>query len=112
MASEHLRKRLEQLSDEELIDILRRHDTGEWQEVVFSTAAEVLRSRGIEPPLGQAAACGTELANAEPKLVPVANFATVVEAEACRSALLAAGFSVVGEDQFLLGVDPALGPAL
>src|SRR5262249_34891476 len=44
--------------------------------------------------------------------VTIASFATVVESEACRSALSAAGFAVAGEDQFLLQVDPALGPAL
>ena len=43
--------------------------------------------------------------------VPIAGFATVVESEACRSALVAAGFTVMGADQFLLQVDPALGPA-
>jgi hypothetical protein len=54
----------------------------------------------------------SQAAAADDPLVPIAGFATVVESEACRSALVAAGFHVAGADQFLLQADPALGPAL
>lgn len=112
MASDALRQRLERRSDDELIDMLRQHKTDEWQEAVFPLAEDILRGRGID--LAQALA-RTPVAEASPPedpMVPIAGFATVVESEACRSALSAAGFGVVGQDQFILQVDPALGPAL
>jgi hypothetical protein len=112
MASDSLRLRLEGRSDDELLEILRQHDTDEWQAAVFPLAEDILRSRGID--VAQALACAPEpeAPPAEEPMVPIVRFATVVESEACRSALLAAGFRVAGEDEFLLRVDPALGPAL
>jgi hypothetical protein len=112
MSGDSLRQRLERLSHAELLDILRKPDADEWQASVLSLAEDILRSRGIDVADALAAVGREDGSPQEPGLVPVATFATVVEAEACRSALLAAGFSVVGEDQFLLGLDPALGPAL
>ena len=112
MASDTLRERLERRSDDELLDILRRHDTDEWQAEVFPLAEDVLRSRGVDVAQALARVPTTEAMPAPDPMVPIAGFATVVESEACRSALAAAGFAVQGEDQFLLQVDPALGPAL
>lgn len=69
--------------------------------------------RGVD--VSQAALVGASESDPpsdEDPLVPIAGFATVVESEACRSALLSAGFRVTGADQFLLQMDPALGPAL
>jgi hypothetical protein len=113
MTSDGFRERLERRSDEDLLEILRKHDTDEWQAGVFPLAEEILRGRGIDvaqslaPPAGSDAAADDDGA-----MVTVASFATVVESEACRSALLAAGFQVVGANRFVLQVDPALGPAL
>jgi len=111
MASDELRQRLEERSNDELIDILRQQHTDEWQPAVFPLAEDILRARGIDVEEALARTDEEPTPAAEP-MVPVAGFATVVESEACRSALEAAGFNVAGEDQFLLQVDPALGPAL
>ena len=108
-----LRERLEERSTEELLEIVRAHDTDEWLPEVFPLAEEILRNRGVE--LATEAAAGSGDAEAESPddpFVAIAGFATVVESEACRSALTAAGFTVAGADKFLLQVDPALGPAL
>jgi hypothetical protein len=111
MTADTLRERLNGRSDGELLEILRRHDTVEWQASVFPLAEQILRSRGINVAEALAAAPEADVGPDE-RLVPVATFATVVESEACRSALAAAGFRVVAGDQFMLQVDPALGPAL
>jgi hypothetical protein len=111
--TENLRQRLEKRSDDELLEILWRRDTDQWQPVVFPLAEEILRGRGIDVAQALARLSESESgAPADDPLVPIAGFATVVESEACRSALVAAGFRVAGADQFLLQVDPALGPAL
>jgi hypothetical protein len=107
-----LRQRLEERSDDELLDILRQHNTDEWEAAVFPLAEDILRARSIDVAQALARTSESEASPAEEPMVPIAGFATVVESEACRSALAAAGFSVVGEDRFLLQVDPALGPAL
>jgi hypothetical protein len=112
MTADGMRQRLEQRSDEELLEIVRRHNTDEWQPSVFPLAEEILRGRGIDVVRALASAPESDPPSDEDPLVPIAGFATVVESEACRSALLAAGFRVAGADQFLLQVDPALGPAL
>jgi hypothetical protein len=80
--------------------------------VVFPLTEEILRSRGIDVVKELASAPAPEAAPPDDPFVAIASFGTVVESEACRSALTAAGFTVAGEDQFLLQVDPALGPAL
>jgi hypothetical protein len=112
MTSDGMRQRLEHRSDEELLEILRRHDTNEWQPSVFPLAEDILRGRGVDVAQALASVPASDPSSDEDPLVPIAGFATVVESEACRSALLAAGFHVAGADQFLLQVDPALGPAL
>jgi hypothetical protein len=108
-----LRQRLEERSTEELLEIVRAHDTDEWLPEIFPLAEEILRHRGIA--IATEAAPASEDAEApspDDPFVAIAGFATVVESEACQSALTAAGFTVVGADKFLLQVDPALGPAL
>lgn len=112
MTSEPLRRRLEERSNEDLLDILRRHDTDEWQPAVFALAERILLDRGVDVSKELAQAPGSEAAPPADPFVAIASFATVVESEACRSALAAAGFTVAGEDRFVLQVDPALGPAL
>ncbi|SRR6266481_5583561 len=114
MAWDDSRQRLDNNSDEELIEILRHRDTEEWREIVFPLAEAILRSRGIDAAqaLARLPQPETEPPPAEEFFVPVASFATVVESEACRSALLAAGFKVMTADECLLRLDPALGPAL
>lgn len=105
-----LRQRLEERADDELVDILRRRDSDEWQPAVFVLVEDILRARGIgippvEPDLPPPA-------EGEQPMVTVARFPTVAESEACRTALLAAGFDVVGANEFVLRADPALSPAL
>ena len=112
MPSDVLRKRLEGRSDDELIEILRQHDTEEWQAAVFPLTEKILRDRGVAIAQVLAAAAEPEVRPTDESMVTIATFATVVESEACRSALLAAGFQVVGADTFTLQVNPALGPAL
>jgi hypothetical protein len=113
LTDDSLRTRLDEYSDEELLDILRRHDTEEWQAVVFPLVEEILLSRGVDTARALAGGPQTVAPDEEDDpFVAIASFATVVESEACRSALTAAGFTVANRDQYLLQVDPALGPAL
>ena len=114
MITDTLRQRLEKRSDDELLEILWRRDTDQWQPTVFPLAEEILRGRGMDvaQALDRLSQSESEAPPSDDPLVPIAGFATVVESEACRSALVAAGFRVAGADQFLLQVDPALGPAL
>ena len=112
MTADTLRQRLDERSDEELLEILRRHDVEEWQPAVFPVAEQILRDRGVDVLRDVASAPAPEATPPADPFVAIASFATVVESEACRSALVAAGFTVAGKDQFLLQVDPALGPAL
>ncbi len=112
MTTDALRQRLEERSDEELLDILHRRNTEEWRPEVFPLSEEILRRRGVDVSKRPAGAPASEAAPPDDPFVAIASFATVVESEACRSALTAAGFTVAGEDQFVLQVDPALGPAL
>jgi len=48
MTSDSLRERLAERSDYELLGILRRRDTSEWQTGVFPLAEEILRGRGVD----------------------------------------------------------------
>lgn len=112
MASGELRERLEARSDDELLDILARKDTTEWQIGVFPIVEAILRERGIPVRQTLAHARESECTSSNDGFAVIATFATVVESEACRAALSAADFDVVAGDQFVLQVDPALGPAL
>jgi hypothetical protein len=110
--TDSLRQRLEERSTEELLEIVRAHDTDEWLPEVFPLAEEILRSRGVDVSTEADETDDAEATSPDDPFVAIAGFATVVESEACRSALTAAGFTVAGADKFLLQVDPALGPAL
>ena len=112
MVADKLRQRLEERSSEELLDILRGHDTEEWQPAVFALAEDILRGRGVDTLKELLRAPAAKATAADDPVVAIASFATVVESEACRSALAAAGFNVAGEDRFVLQINPALGPAL
>jgi hypothetical protein len=112
MTADALRQRLEECSNEELLDILRRHDTEEWQAHVFPLAEDILRKRGVDVLKELDDGPASEAVPPADPFVTIISFGTVVASEACRSALTATGFTVIGEDQFVLQVDPALGPAL
>jgi hypothetical protein len=107
-----LRQRLEERADDELLEILRRRDSDEWQPSVFAVVEEVLRGRGIDVAQAAAPVPDRPADEGEGSVVTVARFPTVAESEACRTALLAAGFDVVGANEFVLRVDPALSPVL
>lgn len=103
-----LRTQLELKTDEELIELLRERDEKRWRPEVFSLVEQILSDRGVPfPPLKPSAIAD---GNGD-ILVVVASFFSVAEAEPCRSALIAAGFDVVGLDQFMLQVSPGIAPA-
>jgi hypothetical protein len=114
MAGLTLRDRLAGKKTQELVEILKRWDTNEWQAEVFALATDILRGRGVTPPSPPAreAMVGTQAAALVPTgwqgLTTVAIFESVVAAEACRAALCGAGFSAVIRNQFVLQQDPSL----
>lgn len=109
---ETLAERLRRRSTDELIALLAEKDLDEWQPEVFDLARRILVERGLDAE----AAVGSyldALPRDEPsQLETVASFATLVDAEPCRSGLLAAGFRVFLVDANTIAVDPALWPAL
>jgi hypothetical protein len=112
LADDSLRDRLEARSQEDLLDILSRRDVEEWRPEVFPIVEAILARRGVDvaSALAQVASRGDDMPDDPP--VVVATFMTVVESEACRSALAGAGFAVTAANEFVLRVDPAFGPAL
>jgi hypothetical protein len=71
MTIDCLRQSLESYSDEELLEIVSKHDTDEWQEAVFSLAEDILRSRGIDLTHSSASAMTTSARQfAAPEEIP------------------------------------------
>jgi hypothetical protein len=116
-----------------LLAILRENDTNEWRPEVFEVARALLRERAVDvdralasprpashgdespgPPsidaLADAPALPDTLSEETPssKREVIATFATLVEAEPCRSALASAGFDVSVVDENMIAVDPIL----
>ena len=113
MTHDEVRQRLSERPDDELLEILRRRDVDEWQPAVFDIASDILRSRGIDVPAAVAAG-EPDVPEEEPPPVPVtiATCASEAESDACRAALETAGFRVFSGDEYILRLDPSLGPAL
>lgn len=110
MTEDELRRRLDGKTTEELVALLRDHDTEEWRPEVFPLAESILRSRGVEPP-PPGPPSTTEPDTPREAMVPVGWFRTVPEADALRSALLAAGFRAAIGDEYTLLIDQSLVPA-
>lgn len=110
MTEDELRRRLDGKTTEELVALLRDHDVEEWRPEVFPLAESILQGRGIEPP-APAPVSTTELDTPREAVVAVGWFRTVPEADALRSALLAAGFRAAIRDEYTLLIDQSLVPA-
>ena len=110
--SEDLAERLRRRSTEELITILAEQDLDEWQPEVFDLARQLLAERGIDAEAALGVYRDTLPRDEPSDLEIVASFGTLVDAEPCRSALLAADFRVFLVDANTIAVDPALWPAL
>src|SRR5688500_11564060 len=113
MSARTLRDRLSARSNAELTELLRRRDTAEWRPEVFPLVEEIRSERSVDPPEVQPVAVSVPdeaVARPEGVLTDVASFSSVVAADACRSALVAAGFAVTVLDEFMLQQDPSLGP--
>jgi Putative prokaryotic signal transducing protein len=96
---EFVRRELEGLPTEELVEILRRHDEEEWQPEVFGIVEAVLRSRGVDP--AQAAAAATDEAEEEEAggLVSLESFTDPLEAQMCKMALESGGIPAWTSDE-------------
>lgn len=106
-------RRLGERTSDDLLAILRRHDLNEWQPEVFDLARGLLLDRGIDVDAALASPrFPPDSPEADEDLEVIGTFATVVDAEPCRSAMTAAGFDVFLLDENALAVDPALWPAL
>jgi hypothetical protein len=109
---EVVRERLALKTNEELVELLRRRDLEEWRPEVFGIAEQILQDRGLEASVVSPGPEALEDTGAVDGLVPLVSFASVVESEACRSALTAAGFDVEALNEYVLQVDPAIAPVL
>ncbi len=114
-----LRERLAAKADDELVDLLLRRDADQWRAEVFTLAEDILRGRGVTPPRPPAQrrtppSFNHALVQAPvglQDLVVVARFPSVVAADACVSALRAAGYAPVVLNEAVLLQDPTMAPA-
>jgi hypothetical protein len=90
-ALDDLRRRLEGLSTEELVSILRNRDEDEWRREVFDLVPGILSARGLSPAAVTAMGPeGEDVLEGRP-LATVARYFSPAEAHAGRMALEAAG---------------------
>ncbi len=89
-----LRRRLDAMPDEELLDILRTRGQDEWRTEVFSLVEDILRDRGIDPE-ARLERDEPQDVGGEPQVVAAANLDTQEEADLVRAALESAGIAVV-----------------
>jgi len=103
---------LQKRDSNDLLAIIRKRDEQEWRPEVFDVARELLVERGVD--VAAALAAGTEEGPTQvvEGLVVVATLAIVIEAEACKAALAGSGIEALLLDNNMLGIDPALWPAL
>ncbi len=107
--SDELRTQLESKSDDELIEMLRDRESGEWRPEALLAAEAILTDRGVTLP--DAVPPATD----EPEfveLVTVAGFMNHVDAESCQAALRAAGFDAIARDTATARSDNLLTPML
>lgn len=103
------RTQLATRTDDELLEMLRDRESGEWQPEALVAAAAILTDRGIALPEAETPAIDqAEFVD----LVTVAGFMNHVDAEACRSALEAAGFDAIARDTATARSDNLLTPML
>ena len=107
--TDEIRTELESKSDDELVEMLRDRESGEWRSDALVTAASILTDRGVALPAAESP--GTDEAEFV-ELVTVAGFMNHVEAESCRSALEAAGFHAIARDANTLRADNLLAPMM
>jgi hypothetical protein len=106
--SDDFRTELASRTDDELLEMLRDRESGEWRPEALVAAAAILTDRGIALPEAAAPEPQAEFAD----LVTVAGFMNHVDAEACRSALEAAGFHAIARDANTLRADNLLAPMM
>jgi Putative prokaryotic signal transducing protein len=96
---EQLTTKMEGLSTEELVSILRNHDEDEWRPPVFDVVATILASRGVSP--GEVEGLGPEGGDVPESapLVTVATFFSPPEAHASRMALEEGGIAAWVADE-------------
>ena len=108
--TDDLRTRLSRLPTDELVEILRSHDTENWRPEVFPIMEALLRERDVDP-------AGITREEPPPRaeystLESVASFGGAMEANLCRMALVEAGIEAWLSTEHLAGVAPPLGLAL
>jgi DNA-directed RNA polymerase subunit M/transcription elongation factor TFIIS len=107
--TDDFRTQLESKTDEELLEMLRDRESGEWQPEALVAAAAIVTDRGIALPEAETPATDeAEFVD----LVTVATFLTTGEAEPAKNALQAAGFNVLAKDLATVYADGVLAPML
>jgi hypothetical protein len=107
-----LRERLEGLSTDELITIVRERDLEQWRPEVFALAEAILSLRHVNV-MAVRAAGPTEKPTLDfQALDVVATFGGPLEANLCRMALEQAGIRALLSTENLAGVHPPLGLAI
>jgi len=90
---DEIRQRMDLLSDEELLSIIREHDENQWRPEVFDIVRAILSGRGRSPDKDAAEVSGFDEAEepSELDLVTVATYPSSVDAETDRLALVTNG---------------------
>jgi hypothetical protein len=107
--SDDLRTQLESKSDEELLEMVRDRESGDYRPEAIAAAEAILGARGV----------AVTTAVSEPHdeldfadLVQVAGFMNHIDAENCQAALRAAGFDAIARDTATARSDNLLTPML
>ena len=88
---DEIRQQMEFLKDEELISILKDHDTEQWRPEVFDILSAILRQRGVSPDKGSGREEDVPDETAHMDLVTVAEYFNYIDAETDHLALEAKG---------------------
>ena len=107
-----LRKALEGLRTEELLDIVWRRDTEQWRPEAFPLVEEILAARGVDVAAAVASLDSRATYVDYQSLSTVATFSMAVDAHLCRMALEEAGIEAWVFNDSLAGVHVPLGMAI
>jgi hypothetical protein len=106
--TDDLRTQLESKTDDQLVEMLRDRERGDYRPEALAIAEQIIAARGLALPPPEAPAADP----GDVEFVTVATFLTTGEAEPARNALTAAGFHVLARDMATIYADGVLSPML
>jgi hypothetical protein len=107
--TDELQTQLESKTDDELLEMMRDRESGDYRPEAIAAAEAILAARGVTVP-ANAPEGHDEVDFTD--LVQVAGFMNHVDAESCQAALRAAGFDAIARDTATARSDNLLTPML